>query len=193
MIEQNKVTPEIMHLFVTDKCNHACKLCCNKLYNIEEIPVPTVEELKTVHTVCITGGEPFLAGTYLRFFIRHLRAQYPNIKNLYIYTSCDGLQEYLGMFTLDDIDGISFSPKNVKDWRNLVHIVINFNEELNQLPSNRLYVFKEQQGNFHKVSYHWLISKLKAAVIGRKWDKEFRTPDNEIFRRLPVLLLANKK
>ena len=24
-------------------------------------------------------------------------------------------------------------------------------------------------------------------ILGRKWDKEFNTPENEIFRRLPIL------
>lgn len=189
MTEQNKVTPEIMHLFVLKSCRHACELCCNKFYDIEKIPVAMVEELKIVHTVCVTGGEPFLAGVELRFLISNLRRHYENIKHLYVYTSADGLIEYLEdvPFALKGIDGISFSPKTLTDWHRLEYISKN-HKEINILPSNRLYVFKDQQSNYEAEVKSHLIDGLKAEVIGRKWDKEFKTPGNEIFRRLPILL-----
>lgn len=57
MTQIEKVKPEIMHLMVLSRCNYNCELCCNKLYDIDKIPVATVEELKTIHTLCITGGE----------------------------------------------------------------------------------------------------------------------------------------
>ena len=61
---ERKVKPEIMHLMILSKCNYKCELCCNKLYDIEKIPVATVKELKTIHTLCITGGEPFLSRNF---------------------------------------------------------------------------------------------------------------------------------
>ena len=83
-----EVMEQVLHLFITNKCRHNCPLCCNRLYMIHKIPVVTVELLRSVKTICLTGGEPFSIKPYLlTAFIRNIRYQYPNIKNLYIYTS----------------------------------------------------------------------------------------------------------
>ena len=78
--------PPVLHLMVNNVCNNNCPLCCNKQYNVDEIQIVTVEELKQTETICITGGEPFLSPN-LTNFIFNLIIQYTNIKNLYIYTS----------------------------------------------------------------------------------------------------------
>lgn len=80
MTQIEKAKPEIMHLMILSKCNYNCELCCNKLYDIDKIPVATVEELKTIHTLCITGGEPFMANINLDDFARSVKDGFPNIK-----------------------------------------------------------------------------------------------------------------
>lgn len=70
---ERKVKPEIMHLMILDNCDHKCNLCCNKMYDIDKIPVATVEEMKTVHTVCITGGEPFMSNINIDRFAFNLK------------------------------------------------------------------------------------------------------------------------
>lgn len=87
---------------------------------MDNVPTITANELKSADTVCLTGGDPFLYSG-LQTFISRLREQYPNIKNLYAYTSGSALYHYLD------------------------------------------------------------------PILGRKWDKEFNVPDNEIFRKLPIL------
>ena len=77
---ERKVKPEIMHLMILRKCNYKCELCCNKLYDIEKIPVATVKELKTIHTLCITGGEPFMASIDLDDFARSVKKNFPTSK-----------------------------------------------------------------------------------------------------------------
>ena len=44
---------------VTSLCNRDCKYCCNKQYDLNDIPYVTDEELREAETLCITGGEPF--------------------------------------------------------------------------------------------------------------------------------------
>ena len=111
---ERKVKPEIMHLMILSKCNYKCELCCNKLYDIEKIPVATVKELKTIHTLCITGGEPFMASIDLDDFARSVKKDFPNIENIFVYTS--GL---ILMYRLPHlfsyIEGLSISPKSMKD------------------------------------------------------------------------------
>lgn len=80
IMAERKVKPEIMHLMILSKCNYKCELCCNKLYDIEKIPVATVKELKTIHTLCITGGGPFLASIDLDDFASSVKDDFPNIK-----------------------------------------------------------------------------------------------------------------
>lgn len=149
---ERKVKPEIMHLMILSKCNYKCELCCNKLYDIEKIPVATVKELKTIHTLCITGGEPFMASIGIDDFARSVKKNFPNIENIANHSTS---REY-------------------------------FNN-ISRLPSNRLYVFKEQVPFFEE-RFKPIAKKLNLNVLYRTWDKEFKTPDNEIFRRLPILL-----
>jgi hypothetical protein len=43
----------VMHLLITDKCDRDCKWCCNKQYDVNDIPVATKEEYESVNTVCL--------------------------------------------------------------------------------------------------------------------------------------------
>lgn len=186
------IKPEVMHLMVLSRCDHNCELCCNKLYNIEEIPVATVQELKTIHTLCITGGEPFLV-EYLSKFAKGIKKQYPNIKHLYVYTSGGAIlsSSYSPLIEVGSVfDGINFAPKTKKDWVALKIMAATnllLKHKISSIPQNRLYVFKDQKEVFENM-YNDLPKKLNLNVIYRTWDKEFKTPDNEIFRRLPVFL-----
>lgn len=38
----------IIHLMVNSKCTNRCENCCNNQYNLDKVPVVTVEELQVV-------------------------------------------------------------------------------------------------------------------------------------------------
>ena len=190
-MENIKVKPEIMHLMILERCDHHCRLCCNKHYDINKIPVATVEELETVHTVCITGGEPFLSWVNIDNLAVDIKLQYHNVNNIYIYTSGFAFaarqDQHFGY-----VDGINFAPKNSNDWGALEAFVNDASSSeqianVARLKSNRLYVFKEQEKAFRERHAH-ISEKLNLNVIYRMWAEEFKTPDNEIFRRLPIFL-----
>ena len=179
---------QVLHLFITNKCRHQCQFCCNKLYKISEIPVATVELLKSVDTVCLTGGEPFtIKPVVLKNLIYNLRTQYTNIKNLYIYTSGYEFEKvhqdyYEFIHAYNWIDGINIAPKDWEDWIAVPKVIHTINCGSN---SNRLYVFKEQRPVFDAMGID--LSKVNIQVIDRQWTKSFNTPDNEHFARLPIL------
>ena len=179
---------QVLHLFITNKCRHQCQFCCNKLYKISEIPVATVELLKSVDTVCLTGGEPFtIKPVVLKNLIYNLRTQYTNIKNLYIYTSGYEFEKvhqdyYELIHAYNWIDGINIAPKDWEDWIAVPKVIHTINCGSN---SNRLYVFKEQRPVFDAMGID--LSKVNIQVIDRQWTKSFNTPDNEHFARLPIL------
>lgn len=178
----------IIHLYVISECGKKCPMCCNKLYDIDAVPVVTVAELKSADTVCLTGGDPFLYNELYKFIDR-LRGQYPNIKNLYAYTSGYALCNYLNLnwFEIGKLDGVSIAPKDVNDWVSLKNILKNkaLNSILSHMKSNRLMIFDSQKANFENFLKDIDLSMF--TILGRKWDKEFNTPENEIFRRLPIL------
>lgn len=179
---------QILHLFITNNCRHNCQFCCNKLYKIDEIPIVTIELLKTVDTVCLTGGEPFtIKSSVLKTLIYNLRTQFKNIKNLYIYTSgyefekvCQDYYEFIHVYNW--INGINIAPKDWKDWTAFPKVIpiIDYPEN-----SNRLYIFREQRPIFDAMNIN--LSNTNINVIDRKWDIVFNTPDNEHFCRLPIL------
>lgn len=188
------VKPEIMHLFLLKTCRHKCPMCCNNLYNIDEIPVPTIKELKTVHTVCFTGGEPFLVEDLYKIAVK-LKKQYPNIERIYSYTSGLSFLMYLKKYSdknvncLEGIDGVTISPKDKLDWSAANTIMGNseYRTQLNLLKSNRLYVFTDDDKSYtDEIKAN--LEKSNFRMIERYWDDEFETPENEIFRRLPILM-----
>lgn len=187
MKEKNKKV-DVMHLMILDQCDHSCKWCCNKKYDIHKIPLPTTEELSIINTLCFTGGEPFLLDQDLDHLARQFKRNYPNIKKIYVYTSGTALSANFPN-TLDYIDGVNICPKNKMDWAMIDNITYEIRkkeaETLSKLNDNRLYVFKDQLKYFEQ--YKAIPQKLNLQVSHRVWNKEFYTPDNEIFRRIPFL------
>lgn len=197
---------QVYHLYIKKECGHHCPLCCNKLYDIDKLPVITVDDLKQAHTVCLTGGEPFRVPPHkLIDFIRTMRAQYQNIKKVYIYSS-NLKPNYISEKWWEDlfcfIDGVNIAPKNMEEWKYFHYLIHSkwFREITdNSIPtdpwgenvkpedylSNRIYIFDDQKESYDY--FNWDLPKTWN-VIGRKWDKVFNTPDNEHFVRLPILL-----
>jgi hypothetical protein len=172
----------VMHLLVTDKCDRDCAYCCNKQYDVKNIPVASKEEFESVDTVCLTGGEPFKYGEPCAIAM-WLKSTYQNIKNVYVYTNAAPLYERLemeksnrfGSIGFSSLDGVSVSIKNVDDV--LAFPFLTVHPLISQLKSNYLYVMNDllpsYTGNFK--------------VIKREWQEDFKPAKNTIFRRLEVI------
>ncbi len=161
---------------VTPLCNRNCEYCCNKQYDLNDIPVITDNELKNAHTLLLTGGEPF-AYTNPSAIAKYYKSRYPNIKNVYVYGNAVEFEKFINQFygvnnMLKGIDGVSISIKNIADLYSFMSIVRN--TFVSTLNSNRLYVFKNlvprDIGNFD--------------IIHREWQEEFKPANDSIFRRL---------
>lgn len=180
---------EVLHLMVNNICLNDCPLCCNKQYDVEEIPVVTPQDLASVDTVCLTGGEPFLAGKILPHFIDALLNQRLNIKTLYIYTSGGelGAASMKALVKLQDLGtsiGLSIGPKSTGDRNNLrfhYDAIVPFLKKLGQ---NRFYCFCKADRDIAEEYYQ--IDNME--IIDRKWQENFVPAPNTIFRRLPVWL-----
>ena len=193
--------PEVLHLYITNKCTNDCPLCCNKNYDfINGVKQVTEEELSSVHTVCLTGGDPFLSDK-LNEIVKALRTR-ENIKNIYVFTSGYACLLYLNKYkSLPDIDGITFSPKSEKDWAAIDEFIYKYDEVaqkyvgydriIHKLNSNRIYAFIEKYDDCNYSIDNERLSILNDAheylgceVFFRMWTTEFNSPENEIFRKL---------
>lgn len=170
--KKNDKTKEVIHLMVTSLCNRNCRYCCNKQYDLTQIPYVTEEELNDCKTLCITGGEPFLYTDPCEIAY-HYKQRFNNIENIYAYTNAWELSKYLDHHNLDCLTGLSVSIKTKQDlWAFEKHIV--WNKQVALLNSNLLYVFDDlvpkKLGNFK--------------LIHRVWQTEFEPADDSIFRRV---------
>ena len=191
-----------IHLMINRWCGNSCPFCCNKQYDLDTIPVATVEELKAAHTVMLTGGDPFYV-TGIIDICSHLRHDYPNIKQLYIYTSGrwmflneEVMVHYDQLFTY--VDGINFSPKNKCDYAAIKKMLTKRDfapEFFIHVRSNRIilmpndFMTREEQEKFIE-SLHLkglAFYGAKFEVEYREWQEKFQ-PNGGVWRRLPVFL-----
>lgn len=184
MIDNNK----IIHLYLLSRCTHECKLCCNKQYDVDKIPVVTVDELKYADTILLTGGEPFLLGKRLIELAENIKFQFGNIKNIYVYTCGDSLVNYLVQGgRLHSIDGVNISPKNRHDVDCVEYIRIFYPDVMKRLRSNRIYMFPQFRENLMSICNNSEAFRDNTELIDREWQEEFNAASG-IFRRLPILM-----
>lgn len=184
--ESENANRSTIHLFVTNKCDHQCKYCCNKEYDINDIPFVSANELRNARHIYITGGEPFLVEG-ISSFAFNIRNQYPNISKICIYTSGFELLEWMDKgHRLRGFDGVNFSPKNKRDVEAIKLLLTSYRyAQITTMSTNRLYVYPE-------VNVSELVENIikpyynNFEIIEREWQQDFK-PNGGIFRRLPIL------
>lgn len=170
--EKTDSTKKIIHILVTSLCNRNCRYCCNKGYDLTDIPYVTDDELKDAETLCLTGGEPFAFSNPCSI-AKHYKIKYPNIKNIYVYTNAVELAEYiLNGGDINFIDGVNISIKCKKD-KEMFDKIIKKDVRINNLSSNLLYVFENL--------YSDCVENFK--VVHRNWQKDFQPSPDSIFRK----------
>ena len=88
----------------------------------------------------------------------------------------------------DAIDALS-TWENEYEWDVLrkLHLHWHWPEYMgDERLSNRLYVFDDQWSQYELFKQDFTLTD-NWQIIGRKWDAEFKTPENEHFVRLPIL------
>ena len=170
-------TKGTIHLLTTSLCDRDCKYCCNKQYDLNDIPYVTKEELSNCHTIYITGGEPFLFSQPNNIAL-YLRKKYPNIKNVGVYGNANALREYLlNGGDLNFITHLSISIKNIQDYNSLSYIITNPKVMSRYKQNNRLYLMYFLQELPNKTSEIFTI-------INREWQEKFIPDSDSIFRKL---------
>lgn len=176
--DKNEDTKKIIHIMVTTLCNRNCKFCCNKMYNLNDIPYVTHEELCEAELICITGGEPFLFSNP-NTIAKYYKNKYDNIKKVYAYTNAKELYYYLSSQydsygALCNLDGLSISIKTKEDleaFESLCYVSALYGK------SNRVYNFLNTEP--------YILDEYKDnfQIIHRTWQTDFIPADDSIFRK----------
>lgn len=189
----------IIHLMVNSNCTNRCKDCCNNQYNLDKVPVATVEELQNAKVVLLTGGEPFLLAD-IHDFVKSLRWQYQNIEKLYIYTSGYAMYKTMdkwlcyGDFGLY-VDGINFSPKCNGDEKAIKKLFDDTDARLFLFHnmSNRI-ILMDYEGKttdddkfIQSLNCSDVSLSAKFSIENRAFQKKFQ-PNGGVWRRLPIFL-----
>ncbi len=170
-------TKGVIHLLTTSLCDRNCKYCCNKQYNLNDIPYVTEDELKNCHTIYITGGEPFLFSQPNNIAL-YLRKKYPNITNVGIYGNAKALSDYLfSRGDLNFITHLSISIKNILDYISLSYIIAHRKVRTRPKQNNILYIMYDSQ------ELHEEVLEI-FTVIHRDWQEEFIPAPDSIFRKV---------
>lgn len=128
--DRTEKTKKIIHLMVTSLCDRNCPYCCNKQYDLNDIPYVTDEELKEAHTVFITGGEPFIYSNPIEI-AKKLKNKYKNIENVYVYTNAEEFVNWaindnnLSKLGYGCINGLNISIKNKDDFYSMCCLLEN--------------------------------------------------------------------
>ena len=191
MIENEK---PVLHLMVNNTCTNDCPLCCNKQYNVDDIPVVTVEELRSIDTICFTGGQPLLNIKSFADFCSSLESSYPNIRTCYVYMNGAELFSYLNQdfprikmmfehfpWNTKVSYGLTMSPKCKNDW----FAIRELRPYMKDWKSNRIYCFSDRD----VANAEAIFDIGEVEIVRREWQKDFAPAPNTIFRRLPVWVI----
>lgn len=173
-----------LRLFVTNNCHNNCKKCCNKQFNIDEIPI-IGNDYQNYNEISITGGEPMLNSDKLKklLFDIKLQSNYFNTDiTIYVYTSLLDFDKYAHVIRY--IDGLTYTPHSYDD-------VLSFVKEKDVLEacakrcnlSLRINIFPEVKQHF--IDKNIDLSNWKVKYM--EWINNCPYPEDEDFKRLKTL------
>lgn len=184
----------VLHLMVNNTCTNDCPLCCNKQYDVDDVPIVSVKELREAETICLTGGAPMFDLEALALFTSRLERHYPNIKTVYIYANG---AELFSVYNIDIVRirrvfenfpcntkvryGLTLSPKCKNDWK----AIREFSRLMQYWQSNRIYCFSDKE----ETEATQIFPDGNVEIVRRKWQRDFKPAPNTIFRRLPVWIV----
>ena len=171
-----------LRLLVTKECPKKCPGCCNKDWDIDNLP--KVEHFN-YDEILITGGEPMLIHDYLVGYIMAIRT----VSNAKIYVYTADYNIFLRSI-IDHVDGVTLTLHNQRDSNRLGNFYRMMNsltsvnkdiiEDLNIIHSKslRLNVFKGIVIHEDIELQHWVVKK------DIEWIENRPLPKDEEFKRI---------
>lgn len=170
-----------LRLIYSPVCNRSCPGCCNKDFDLPNLPRPTHFNYEEIF---ITGGEPLLFYDEIVGFIKAIRLV--SDAKIYVYTAkCDDASMLIEL--LDIVDGITLTLHDVRDWGMFQQFsfVTREHPEIFEGKSMRLNIFDEVASDesldmyffTHKTEETWRVKK------NIKWIPNCPLPPNEVLMK----------
>jgi hypothetical protein len=164
-----------LRLLITKECNRNCEGCCNKIYDLDKLPI--CNSFEGYDEIILTGGEPLLKIDLVYKTFEKIMKENPFVR-VYLYTA--KVDNHGDMYDiLQFVNGITVTLHEQSD----VDKFILFNNRLNFKLDNlslRLHVFEGV--NISKLDEidlkNWQVKK------NIKWIKNCPLPKDEVFMRL---------
>jgi pyruvate formate-lyase activating enzyme-like uncharacterized protein len=158
-----------LRLLITEDCNRNCEGCCNKDWDLENLPIAT--NLNGYEEVLITGGEPML---YPDRVVGIARLITDPDTDIFMYTSKIDVPEDV-MYVLRYIDGITVTLHEPEDAKLIVPLDRMIKSWREAPFSLRLNVFKGIE--VPKLLCNW---QFKPDI---EWIPNCPLPEGEVFKR----------
>lgn len=170
-----------LRLLVTKKCPNNCALCCNKQFDLNQLP--TVKDYHFYNEIMITGGEPLIYLTKVQELIKSIRKLNSQAK-IYVYTSVTDKRLY-NLLLNSEINGVVVTPHNAIALTEFLELnkALSIIKEQTYEPwrnmSLRLVLFDDIERMMPKDTdlSIWHIKKVK-------WLEDCPLPEGEDFMRL---------
>lgn len=176
-----------LRLLVTSDCPNACPLCCNKQFDIKDIPVV---DNWNYEEIMITGGEPLLYPNRLEKLckaIREVTEQMGSRPKIYLYTArpeWSSFERAVNYYA----DGIVVAPHSVTDikyFRQTNNNLLKYRYGKYLECSLRLKVFPEVKDALPENLKCWKVEQAE-------WIENCPLPVGEDFRRIAELWNKDK-
>lgn len=163
-----------LRLLLFEKCNRKCEGCCNKDFDIANLPIET--QFSGYNLIMLTGGEPMLRPYIVLSAIKEIRNQ-NTTADIILYTAkVDEIKKVLHLIRY--LQGITLTLHEQSDIKPMQEFsrAIAKTSLLHQR-SFRLNIFEgiKMPNVIHKF---W---KIKNNI---EWIKNCPLPENEIFKRI---------
>jgi hypothetical protein len=168
-----------LRLLLWEECNRKCEGCCNKQFDLANLPVCT--DFSQYELIMLTGGEPMLYPDKVVGVIKEIREQ-TNVP-IYIYTAkVDDLHEiYKLMFMVQGWTVTLHDNNDVQPFRRLAGFFDPYWYHSKKKPSLRVNIFKDvdvSEVPWKDNAYEgW---KIKSNI---EWIDPCPLPSNEDFMR----------
>ena len=171
-----------LRLLLWSDCGKSCLGCCNKDWNLNELPIAT--NLIPYSEIILTGGEPMLYPELLQRTIGEIQAT-TNSPKIYLYTAntknYNKLIDILAIIdgvtvTLHDDEDVDDFIKLIKEMKKISEITPFWLDE----KSLRLHVFEDVDASaIERIDFPH-VWDVKGHI---KWIENCPLPNDEIFMR----------
>ena len=163
-----------LRLLMTKICNRNCSGCCNKDYDLDNLPV--AKSYENYRVIMITGGEPLLFPMELCTLIVDIQMTVET--PIYVYTA---KMDDVNLFThiLNSTNGITLTIHEKEDIPDFIELCQHLSPSMVQDKSMRLNIFNDTNMDSELIPSYWDYKYID-------WIPECPLPKCEEFKRVEL-------